>query len=320
MNILLTGATGTIGRRLCDFLTDHTVYSLARSATGLPHVHDLVIPEFTSAAMGAALKDIKIDVVIHLMAAGVRPSDRDPGILNEINRDLPPQMVSMAKQHGAQAIVIAGSSGEYRDPPSEPVSENALLETRTEKLYGSTKAAGGLAALDEGRRQDIPVAVARIFNAYGPHEPPHRLLPSLLSKLKTSEPVELSIGTQIRDFIYVDDICDALWQMAQGLLAKKLPPAAYNVCTGTGLSVADFSRLVARACNCDESLLQFGKKPMRPDDSPYLVGNPDSLEKHLGWKAKYSVAQGLAEAIAQEGPWPPSPQNRQANGNAAPGG
>jgi nucleoside-diphosphate-sugar epimerase len=294
MNILITGATGMIGNRLCDLLAEHSLFALGRRTTGLPHVHDLVIPEFIPAAMEAALKGVKIDVVIHLMAAGVHPNDRDPKVLGEINRDLPPQMVSLAVRHGAKAIVFAGSSGEYKDPPSEPVSEDAPLET--EKLYGATKAAGGLAALEEAKLQNIPAAVARIFNVYGPNEPPHRLLPSLLSKLKSGSPVSLSAGTQVRDFIYVDDVCDALWKIAEGLMNNDLPSGAYNVCTGIGTSVADFARRVAGE---NKELLQFGALPMRPDDSPYLVGNPARLHEHLGWKAKYTIEKGLAAALEQ---------------------
>lgn len=236
--------------------------------------------------------------MIHLAAAGVSPTDRDSSTIFRVNASLAPQIVSIAAKLGARAVVLAGSSAEYRSPQQfVPLDEDAPLETG--KLYGASKAAGGILALANGAAEGLPVGVLRLFNVYGPGEGPHRLLPSLVRDLVASRQVKLSAGTQIRDFVHIDDVCGGLIAALTALADKKMPAGAYNLATGTGRSVGDFARTVARAVNADPALLQFGALPFRPDDLPYVVGSPAKLREACGWHAGTSLEHGIVLALAE---------------------
>ncbi len=211
---------------------------------------------------------------------------------------LPAQIVQLAQRHGARAVIIAGSSAEYFPPQvDEKLSEIAPLEYR--KLYGASKAAGGLLALATANQLNMPAANLRIFNAYGPGEARHRLLPSLVSQLERGQRVELSAGKQIRDFIHIDDVCSGLWETTLALLDGRMVTGSFNLCTGEGHSVEVFARGVADIMQVSQQLLAFGALPLRADDTPYLVGDPSALHAQTGWHSNFSFERGLRDAVEQ---------------------
>ncbi len=243
------------------------------------------------------LGDEPFDAVIHLAAAGVHPGDRDASRLLETNALLPASIVAWAARHGIGAVVIAGSSAEYAaDASGTPRREGDALEAV--RAYGASKAAGSALALAQGEALHVPVAVLRLFNVYGPGEAPHRLLPSLAGPLRRGERVALSAGTQVRDFIHVDDACDALAVAARTLPRHRERSGVYNLATGHGHSVATFARFVAHALDAREDLLDFGALPMRPDDLPVLVGDPARLRQAFAWSASIAPDAGIRASLA----------------------
>ncbi|MFI4957027.1 MAG: NAD-dependent epimerase/dehydratase family protein [Gammaproteobacteria bacterium] len=299
MRVLLTGGSGFLGKRMASYLIKKGVHvvCIGRNPCAVVGVQNIHVSALSPALIESALKEnqVAIDALIHLAAAGVHPGDRDSATLFEINTLLPAQLVILGHHFGAKAIVMAGSSAEYKSPIMlHPCAEGEPLET--EKLYGTTKAQGGLLALSKGAELGIPVAWMRLFNVYGPHEASHRLLTSLVSRLLKKELVKMSEGNQIRDFVYVDDVCDGLWVTLKAL-SSGMPSGAYNICTGIGKSVKDFALTVAHYLNADTHLLNFGALPLRPDDAPYLVGDPARFKAASGWVASLSFEEGIKRAL-----------------------
>ncbi|MCK9910954.1 NAD-dependent epimerase/dehydratase family protein, partial [Microbacteriaceae bacterium K1510] len=99
-----------------------------------------------------------------------------------------------AKRAGARAFAQIGSSAEYAPlPEPRPIGENDPPER--ERLYGATKVAGSLLLRTTAQAVDLPYAVLRLFNIFGPGEKEHRLLPSLARALSGGKPAALSPGT-----------------------------------------------------------------------------------------------------------------------------
>ncbi|GAB2921219.1 NAD-dependent epimerase/dehydratase family protein [Paraburkholderia jirisanensis] len=299
MRLVLTGASGFVGTRLAQLLVSENVevMHIGRSACAVPGVGNVVVPSLTPEALAAHLPS-GFDGLIHLAAAGVKPTDRDVSTIVNINSMLAPQLVCLAAQRDIRSVVAVGSSAEYSAIGAKtPIDENSPLETQ--KLYGASKAAGGILALATGAACDLPVAVVRLFNVYGPGEASHRLLPSLAAGLRKNQPVKLSAGTQIRDFVYVDDACNGLIAVLNALVSKRLPSGAYNLATATGHTVADFAQQACKALDAPSELLQLGALPMRPDDLPYVVGNSGKLKDACGWRADTSLEEGIKRALAE---------------------
>lgn len=297
MKVLLTGGAGFIGSNLACrlIMAGHKVVALGRRACAVEGVLSIEAERLDAASLRAAMAGQHFDAVFHLAAAGVHPSDRDGDELIRVNAMLPAELVALASASGVAAVVLMGSSAEYARQSAATLNEDAVLETQ--KIYGASKAAGGLLALATAAERRLPVAVLRAFNVYGPGEADHRLLPSLAAKLQRGESVDLSAGTQVRDFLYVDDACDGLLAVAVALREKGMHSGAYNLSTGTGFSVRDFARTVARRMSANEDLLRFGALPLRPDDLPVVVGDPMRLNSATGWRANYSLDQGVEAAL-----------------------
>jgi nucleoside-diphosphate-sugar epimerase len=300
LSLLVTGATGFIGRRLVSHLCarGETVHVLGRRPCNIDGVQDILVSRFEPDIIRAALANQSFDAVMHLAAAGIKPDERDAGTLMQINSLLPGVMVEIAARCGARAVIVTGSSSEYKAPRAgQALTEDAPL--CDDKLYGASKAAGALLALAQGASLALPVAVLRLFNVYGPGEAAHRLLPSLVQRLLRGEPVPLSIGNQQRDFLHVDDACGAMLAALDAMLARTMAGGAYNVATGQANSVADFARAVGSALHADSALLQFGALSLRADDLPFVVGDPQRLEAACGWRSRLTMAAGIQAAVAE---------------------
>ena len=310
--VLVTGATGFVGRHLVRHLADDSaceVIALSRRDTSMPagvtmqsiadaSPHDLD-------AWTAIVAQARPDAIVHLAAAGVSPDQRDALQLVATNTVWPATLLAAASACGVKVAIIAGSSAEYaRSRADTPLAENAPLES--DRLYGASKAAGGLLALSVAASLGMRVAVLRLFNVYGSGEAPHRLVPSIADAARDLRPIALSAGTQVRDFVAIDDACDAIAIALAGLTRGDLARGAYNVCSGIGTSVATFASTAVHALGADPALLRFGALPMRPDDLPWLVGDPTRFTSATGWRPRLDLAAGVARALDIAPTQPPS--------------
>jgi UDP-glucuronate decarboxylase len=128
---------------------------------------------------------------------------------------------------------------------------------------------------------------ARLFFLYGPYEKPERLIPSVVMKLLTQELVKCSSGTQIRDYLYVEDCARILVKHLdskhQGVLE-----IASGIPVTIGELVMRFAKAIGR-----EDLVRLGALPDR-------VGEPKSIlpDNKLVWQPEFSFEEGVARTIA----------------------
>jgi nucleoside-diphosphate-sugar epimerase len=302
MRVLVTGASGFIGTRFTERvsrLPNYSVLAIRRGSTpARPFVQTLHISELTVAELDRVIAHQEIDLIVHLAAAGVHPSDRNAQTLFSINAIFPSTLVEWAARRKVKGVVLIGSSAEYLgDHAGIKVEESAPLETT--KLYGASKAAGGILAMAMSSVLKVPTAYLRLFNVYGPGEAAHRLLPNLVKGLSLEQPVNLSEGYQVRDFIHVNDVVDAVLTAGTALVNGHLMSGIYNVCTGRGVSVRDFAQLTAQALNATTSSLKFGALPMRPDEIMHLVGDPARFESVCAWRAQISLEAGIKSSVEE---------------------
>ena len=300
-DVLVTGATGFVGVHLVARLLSEgcRVTVLARSSSVLPsewrdRVRIITCDDFSERNLRRLL-DTPVEAIFHLAAYGVRPNDRDVEEMLRINVELPAALVRLCSGWHAR-MVMAGTFSEYRSPSAQSLlSEDSPLEQR--KLYGSSKAAGGLMAGAIAQSSGVGFRLLRLFKVYGAGEAPHRLLPALVSGLAKHERVAISAGTQVLDFVYIDDVIEAMVR-ADAHCREKGGINAWNVATCRAHSVREFAEQVAAAMNANASLLEFGAIAMRDDDEPWLVGSPDRLSSELGWQPSTTLEDGVRAAVA----------------------
>src|SRR5580704_9817723 len=198
INTLVTGASGFIGAHLVARLLSEgsNVTVLARPSSVLPaewrdRVRIIACDDFSESNL-RRLVDIPIEAVFHLAACGVKPNQRGSDEMLRVNIELPAVLVRLCAEWRA-GMVMAGTFSEYRSPFTQDlVTEDSPLEQG--KLYGSSKAAGGLMASAIAHNSGVGFRLLRLFKVYGAGEAPHRLLPALVSGLAKGERVAMSAG------------------------------------------------------------------------------------------------------------------------------
>jgi nucleoside-diphosphate-sugar epimerase len=243
-NALVTGASGFIGGHLVTRLLSEGshVTVLARPASVFPEEWRdrvrIVASDDWSDRNLRRLLNMPFETVFHLAAYGVRPAHRDIDEMLRLNVELPVTLVRLGAEWRAR-MVMAGTFSEYRRPLARsPLLEDSPLEQG--KLYGSSKAAGGLMAGAIASSAGLGFRLLRLFKVYGAGEASHRLLPALVSGLGKCERVAISAGTQVLDFVYVDDVVEAMLR-AETHCREKGGIATWNVATGRAHSVREFA-------------------------------------------------------------------------------
>ncbi len=293
--VLITGAAGFIGRRAVVrcLARGWSVIGLDRqpgrvTAAEYAHVvHQVTVEE----PLPAVLAGRPIDAAL-LLAWPVEPATylHSPDNLGARAATLALGRALLAG--GCPVVVGAGTCAEYAPQTGNtPLREDHAVDPDT--LYAVCKAAAHGVLAQLGRQAQATVTWARIFHPFGRDESPGRLLPSIVRSLSAGETFAAGSGLQVRDYVHVDDVAEALAICLAGGL-----PGAVNIASGRPLSLAEVMMAAAAACGRPAGVL-LGARPDRSWDPPFLVGNPDRLIA-AGWRPRdplpliRSYAQGLA--------------------------
>ena len=180
-------------------------------------------------------------------------------------------------EHGGQRAVFAGTSAEYQAP-----------ETRS--LYAQSKIAAAAAMSAHAGSRGRRFAWGRIFLPYGPHDAPHRLVPSVIDALLAGRTAHCSPGEQVRDFVHVSDVATALVT-----LLRDERDGPVDIGTGQGSTIRHVAEAIARQLNRPE-LVRFDGAPPDASEPASLIADARAL-RALGWLPR-TLETGLAETIA----------------------
>ncbi|MGY3620450.1 NAD-dependent epimerase/dehydratase family protein [Bradyrhizobium sp. USDA 10063] len=313
-SVLVTGGNGFIGQRLASRLLAHNaqVTLLQRQGDPIDRSRDVLIADFSAdnadAQIAAALKGRQFNIVFNLAAYGVtRPADRSvDGLCRErilarrVNVDAAKSLFLHARETGCGIFLQAGTCSEYAPQEGRTLRlETDPLESREDNdnvVYGASKATAGRALLTLAREGGPPLIVARIFNVYGPGEKKQRLLPSLVHHLARRQQVPLSAGSHIKDYLHLDDVVEGLCAFAVAARDHNVG-TALNLCSGSPISVAQFSRAVAGIIGHCDHLLGFGERPAHPDEVSFLVGSTAARNAFTDWRPRLPMEVGLPSVV-----------------------
>jgi dTDP-L-rhamnose 4-epimerase len=176
------------------------------------------------------------------------------------------------------------------------VPEDARLDPRSS--YAASKLAQEHYASSWVRQAGAGAVALRYHNVYGPGMPrdtPYSGVAAMFrSSLERGErPQVYEDGGQVRDFVHVDDVARANVLAIEQVAAESVPRfAAYNVCSGTPVTILDVARRVAAGTGRDVEPEVTGG--FRPGDVRHVVASPELAARDLGYVAEVDPATGLA--------------------------
>jgi len=162
---------------------------------------------------------------------------------------------------------------------------------QTNSPYSASKASSDCFARAFYKTYGLPVVITNCSNNYGPNQNKEKLIPKVCYNALNDQKIPVyGDGKNVRDWLYVDDHCDAI----NLILQKGIPGEKYNIGGGTEIANIDLVKMILKLLHKDESLIQYVTDRVG-HDRRYSI-DCSKLE-NLGYKPKHSLQDGLNKTI-----------------------
>lgn len=294
--VVMTGGTSGIGLALIQKLLGEEIeiLMLRRKITTrvmeLPE-HDLLRTEY------CALEEIEdyipeksdYDVFFHLGWGNTLQEERNDMKLQMKNVSYSCEAVKLAYRCGCHTFIGAGSQAEY-GRHDEALTPDTLC--RPENAYGIAKLSACYATKLLCREYGIRHVWPRILSGYGLYDNVHSVLMSGILNALAGKKMEFSKGEQIWDFVYLDDIANALYLMAR----KGRDGAIYTIGSGSARTLKEYLLVLCEKLGKSEEA-EFGKIPYSDSQIMHLEADSTELQRDTGWKPEVDFEDGIERVI-----------------------
>lgn len=296
--ILVTGANGFVGGHLCKVLSDqgsNVVSFVRKPSSKIQHIAEQQIVDIRDRLrIRQLVKNLEPQFVVHLASEKRRSVELTAyrsgyesnffGSLNliEVCQELKP----------TPRFIYLGSCEEYgqQQVPFEELAVESPLNA-----YGASKLA--VTKLLQGMIQNyaFPAVILRPTVVYGPSQSEDMFLPTLIQSLMANKRFAMTSGDQSRDFLYVDDLIEAI------MLTLVTPGAqgrVINISSAKPIRIKALAKMTAQMIGREcESLLAFGAKGYRPDETMNYWASNSLAKELLDWTPRVSLEEGLSHTI-----------------------
>ncbi|MGJ5820968.1 dTDP-glucose 4,6-dehydratase [Paludibaculum fermentans] len=240
----------------------------------------------------ALIEEEKPDAIVHFAAEShVDRSILGPAAFVETNVKGTFSMLEAARATRL-ARFLHVSTDEVYGSIDEPHDADEEYPLKASSPYSASKAGSDLLALSYYTTFKMAVTVTRASNNYGPFQFPEKLIPLMISNALEGKPLPIyGDGMQVRDWLFVDDHCRAIW----AALTKGAAGQIYNVGGSRALPNRAVVEMILEAVGQPSSLMTTVAD--RPGHDRRYAITTEKLEKATGWKALVPFEQGLAETI-----------------------
>jgi len=306
--VVVTGAGGFIGSHLAEQLVragarvtavvrynsrgdDGTLRYLEPAVRQSLIVHriDLADADATRQALKGA------QVVFHLAAfVGIPYSYANPHdtIRNNVLSTL--NVLSVGREAGFEKLIQTSTSEVYGSARQIPIPETHPLQPQSP--YSASKIATDHIALSYHYSYDLPVAVVRPFNTFGPRQSARAVLPTVIAQALAGGDIKVGATTTTRDFTYVDDtVCGFLLAAESAGSTGEV----INIGTGRETSVADAIAQIVAVVGKSNRIVPDAAR-LRPEKSEVsrLCADISKADRLLGFRPQVSFEEGIRRTVA----------------------
>jgi len=312
--ILVTGGCGFIGTNFVRHMLERHDYNIVNLdkltyAGNLENLEDIASDGKYTFVRGdiASMGDVEavfersIDIVVNFAAEShVDRSIMDPDAFIRTNVNGTFNLLELARKKGVgrfaqistdEVYGSLGDSGAFRE--DTPLSPNSP--------YSASKTAADILAMAYFKTYGMPVVITRCSNNYGPYQFPEKLIPLITLNAMSGKPLPVyGDGRQIRDWLYVGDHCEAIWEIVQ----RGTPGETY--CIGGNNQPTNIEIVQTICALLDEFLPDSPNTPHsglirhvtdRPGHDRRYAMNINKIQRELGWEPRHELAGGLRATV-----------------------
>ncbi|MDB5356144.1 MAG: rfbB [Phycisphaerales bacterium] len=313
--LLVTGAAGFIGSNFVRMLVGRrepvklVAFDKLTYAGNLANLQDLlesagkdrlvfVKGDICDAdAVTRVFDEHKVTQVIHFAAEShVDRSILGSGPFIQTNVVGTQVLLDVAKAKGVERFLQVGTDEVYgtlpEDKPEEKFTEQTPLAPNSP--YSASKAAADCLVRSYFHTFHMPVLITRCSNNYGPYHFPEKLIPLFVTNLMEGKKVPLyGDGLNVRDWLYVEDHCEALW----AVLNKGTPGEVYNIGGNNEITNRKITEVILREMGADwDKSVQYVKD--RPGHDRRYAIDASKIKRELGWEPKRRFEEAIKTTIA----------------------
>ncbi len=306
--VLVTGAGGFIGSHLVELLVekgyDVRAYLRYNSRGDRGNLDDVPAEVLDSVeVVWGDLRDAEsvrravagCSSVLHLGALIAIPySYVNPTDFVQVNAVGTTNVLNAARAESSIERVVTTSTSEvYGTAQYVPIDEEHPKQGQSP--YSASKIAADFLAESYYRSFDLPVAILRPFNTYGPRQSMRAIIPTIIVQLLTRDEIQLGNLDPRRDLTYVKDTARGFFEM----MTKDVPYGTpINIGNGQDISIGELLEKLKGLTGSDAKLVTDEKR-IRPAKSEVnrLLASRELAEKTFGWTPQYTLDDGLAETI-----------------------
>ena len=323
-NMLVTGGAGFIGSNFIRYLQKQcanisiTNLDLLTYAGSLENLHNLPNPDQYQFIQGdicdtslveKLLRDNQIDTIVHFAAEShVDRSLNGPAAFIQTNIVGTFSLLQAARKVWQQELGYGEHQVRFHhvstdevygtlQPEDPPFEETTPYDPKSP--YAATKASSDHLVRSYAHSFGLPITISNCSNNYGPYQFPEKLIPLMILNALTGKPLPIyGDGLQIRDWLYVDDHCEAIWM----ILNYGKTGESYNIGGGNQPPNIEIVNTICAildqevpSTSLHTSLIEYVKD--RPGHDRRYAMNISKIKDQLGWEPKFSLHKGLKQTV-----------------------
>ena len=306
--IIITGGAGFIGSNfLSKYVLRHpeiefvnidmltyagNIEKISIEARSVPNYHfEQVDIRDIEALRRVYTRHTPTDIIHFAAESHVDNSIKNPKLFTEVNVLGTQNLLDLHREFGMSRFHYISTDEVYGDiPDSGYFTEGTHIEPSSP--YSASKAGGDILVQAYGRTFGLDYTITRCSNNYWAHQNSISLIPLFIAKIQKNEKVPLyGDGSNIRDWLYVEDHCDAIWEV----FTRAENGSVYNVGGNNEYTNLEITKILLQAMWKDDSLISFVLD--RPwHDRRYAI-DASKIKRELGWGPKVGFEEGIQKTI-----------------------
>jgi len=289
LKVLVTGASGMVGRNLVNYLSKHGIEVIPTDVSGQPIKGDLLDRSFVQ-----RLASRDFDSIVHLAAiTDIGKTVENPQRCYEINCFGTLNMLELAVKKGVRLFVYSSSANVYGAPKKLPVTEDSPLDPRLP--YDYSKVIGESMVMSYFKNRGIPVSITRSWLLFGEYDQPQRATLRFIRACLSGEPITLYNGG--KDTTAPSHVENYAKLVMTILERRESVGQAFNFGGERVVQVRELAQLIKRLTGSKSELIKAPARTQLEREPQVSYPSTEKIRKILGYKNELNLEEGLRRTI-----------------------